>query len=86
MASAILAVLYPERFTVYDERVCGSLKKFKNLKNLVNFERQWSGYQDFKREVEQAVKRKSTLRDKDRYLWGKSLHDQLKKDIEQGFK
>src|SRR5258708_5885958 len=35
-ASAILAVLYPEVFTVYDYRVCEQLENFETLVNIVN--------------------------------------------------
>jgi hypothetical protein len=37
MASAILTVLYPEEFTVYDVRVYGILEGFQNLQNKTNF-------------------------------------------------
>lgn len=85
-ASAILAVLYPNEFTIYDRRVCNTLDGFHNLKNLVNFENLWRGYEEFKRNVEELAPEGLTLRDKDRYLWGKSFYEQLTKDIEQGFK
>lgn len=86
MASAILTVLYPDEFTMYDQRVCDMLGRFHNLKNLTSFENLWRGYQEFKREVEVSCPEELTLRDKDRYLWGKSFYEQLTKDIERGFK
>ena len=96
--SAILTVLYPDEFTVYDARVCKQLTEcadFLKLQNKTNFDKLWEGYQKFIRAVKletpnglplrDAVKLETPnglpLRDKDRYLWGKSFHDQLKCDI-----
>jgi len=86
MASAILTVLYPDEFTVYDTNVCNMLGGFHNLKNISNFEALWRGYQDFKCNVEESAPSKLSLRDKDRYLWGKSFYEQLTKDIKRGFR
>lgn len=85
MASAVLTVLYPDEFTVYDERVCNMLGGFQNLKNITNFEALWDGYQDFKRKVAQTAPAELSLRDKDRYLWGKSFAQQLRSDIAGAF-
>jgi len=85
MASAILTVLYPEDFTVYDTRVCGQLGDFHNLKNTIRPDRLWEGYQQFRRAVESAAPTGLSLRDKDRYLWGKSFIEQLARDVESGF-
>ncbi len=89
MGSAILTVLYPEEFTIYDTRVCGQLTEYGNfsrLKNLTNFDNLWEGYQDFMCAVKQETPNGLSLRDKDRYLWGKSFHDQLKSDIARRFR
>lgn len=92
MASAILTVLYPDEFTVYDVRVCDVLREqgrgsFHRLSNPnLSFEGVWRGYEEYKRRVEESAPKELSLRDKDRYLWGKSFYEQLKKDIEQGFK
>lgn len=86
MASAILTVLYPDEFTMYDQRVCDQLGAFHKLKKTRNFETLWRGYQEFKRKVEEIAPPKLSLRDKDRYLWGKSFCEQLNRDIERGFK
>lgn len=86
MASAILTVLYPDEFTMYDTRVCSILGGFHNLDNLSDFEDVWLGYQDFKRKVIESTPVELTLRDKDRYLWGKSFSDQLTYDISLGFR
>jgi len=85
MASAILTILYPDEFTVYDVRVCNMLGGFHNLKSRTNFDNLWTGYIDFKRAVITKGPRNLTLRHKDRFLWGKSFHDQLKKDIREKF-
>ncbi len=83
-ASAILTVLYPEEFTVYDWRV-GDELGFHDLGNLSNFEDLWPRYEEFKRKVEESTLTELSLRDKDRYLWGKSFERQLKSDIAKGF-
>ncbi|MBI4289693.1 MAG: hypothetical protein HY671_14850 [Chloroflexi bacterium] len=90
MVSAILTILYPDEFTVYDIRVCGQLEKlgkgkFSGLNNLANFEKLWSGYQQFRRAVEESTPQGLSLRDKDRYLFGKSFHKQLTNDLERRF-
>ena len=77
MASAILTVLYPEEFTVYDVRVCDMLKNFHKLQNKTNFNKVWEGYQEFKEAVTNAVPSEAGLRDKDHYLWGKSFCEDL---------
>jgi len=85
MASTILTVLYPKDFTIYDERVCDTLGEFHDLKNRTNFESIWCGYEQFKRRVEEFAPQQLSLRDKDRYLWGKSFYDDLTKDIKRCF-
>ncbi len=84
-ASAILSVLYPDEFTVYDTRVCGVLGGFRNLGDISNFEKLWPKYLEFKEAVEQSAPTALSLRDKYRYLWGKSFSAQLVMDIQQGF-
>jgi hypothetical protein len=85
MASAILSTLYPEDFTIYDVRVCGILGNFNNLGNCIDFDKLWCGYLKFKTAIVEATPDELNLRDKDRYLWGKSFYEQLKKDIENEF-
>jgi hypothetical protein len=85
MASAVLTVLYPDEFTIYDVRVCETLNDFKNLQNKSRFEDIWSGYEDFVKRVKSAASEQPTLRNKDRWLWGKSFAEQLEKDIEKQF-
>lgn len=44
MASAVLTVLYPDDFTVYDVRVCNSLNAFHDAQYKTSFESAWTGY------------------------------------------
>ena len=85
MATAILSVLYPEEFTIYDRRVCEVLGNFAKLNNITKFDKLWDGYVEFKRAVESRAPKGLSLRDKDRYLWGMSFAKQLGSDIEKGF-
>jgi hypothetical protein len=85
MASAILTVLYPEEFTVYDYRVCDELEIPKILDSIRSFDMVWEGYTDFKAQVIANTPSGLSLRDKDLYLWGKSRCDQLIKDISNEF-
>jgi hypothetical protein len=86
MASAILTVLYPETFTVYDVRVCDTLCDFKDLNNISNFDNLWEMYQSYIKGVKEYEPQNLSLRDKDRFLWGKSFHEQLTRDIKENFK
>jgi hypothetical protein len=73
MASAVLTVLYPERFTVYDIRVRDQL----NIKDFAGRKDQIELY--FKEYLPKvaAITEAKALRDKDRYLWGKSAYEDL---------
>jgi len=86
MTTAILSVLYPDDFTIYDIRVCDMLDDFHCLNNLSKFENVWPKYLEFKERVAAVVPEENNLRDKDRYLWGKSFYEQLKRDIENNYK
>jgi hypothetical protein len=79
-ASAILTVLYPEEFTVYDERVCEALPSFKKLGDRRCDDAMWNEYLEFKHAVESCTPPDLCLRDKDRYLFGKSFYEQARKD------
>lgn len=84
MASAILAVLYPNDFTVYDIRVCNSLEtdpsgEYHKLAHKTKFSEIWAGYQKFKNAVLEINPTNLSLRDKDRYLWGMSFKADLDK-------
>jgi len=89
MASAILTVLWPEEFTVYDVRVCDQLARanmgeFSGLAN-IGAKRIWPRYCEYCEAVKRAVPEHRKLRDKDRFLWGRSSALQLEKDIAAGF-
>jgi hypothetical protein len=85
-ASAILTVLYPDTFTVYDRRVCKELvcKMLGNFDGLANMKcsvELWQEYQRFIAAVRAAAPSGSNLRDCDRQLWGqdkrKTMLDEL---------
>jgi hypothetical protein len=81
MASAILTILYPEDFTVYDIRVCEALPEFSNLSNLKFGDKLWTRYQNFVEAVHAAVPDDRSLRGKDHYLWGHSFYKGVQKDL-----
>jgi hypothetical protein len=85
MASAILTVLYPNDFTVYDVRACDQVKGFHTLAARQNADSLWRGYLDFKQAVERATPKRLSLRDKDRFLWARSRHDDLVSSIRRRF-
>jgi hypothetical protein len=85
MASAILTVLFPDDFTVYDVRVCEVLGDFKDVQYKTQFDALWESYSGYVTKVREAAPEISGLRDKDRYLWGKSFASQLQKDIAARF-
>jgi hypothetical protein len=85
MASAILTVLYPDDFTIYDVRICWQLGGFGNIPSKKPFSKLWEAYQDFIDALRKATPEDLSLRDKDRWLWGKSFVDQLNADIARGF-
>ncbi|PLR70310.1 hypothetical protein CYJ37_25010 [Bacillus sp. UMB0728] len=89
MASAILTVLFPESFTVYDIRVCDVLQEmgyhFHSLTDRKFSEGLWDDYTAYINAVSVTAPEKYSLRDKDRYLWGKSFYEQLVTDISNNF-
>ncbi|SRR6266702_85878 len=90
MASAILTILYPEEFTIYDVRVAGVIDeenqtKLVHLGNRTAFASLWSGYCEYMGWVNRSAPTTLSLRDKDRHLWGKSFFLQLQKDIRENF-
>lgn len=84
-ASAILSILYPDNFTIYDVRVCDTFPNFKGLDNKSNFEDKWLGYKAFIECVREYGPQDLSLRDKDRLLWGKSFYEQLTNDVKSNF-
>lgn len=77
MASAILTILWPTDFTVYDYRICDELKDFGNLAEIGNFDRLWKNYQSYCQAVAEAAPEGMSLRDCDRWLWGRSAYKDL---------
>jgi hypothetical protein len=79
-ASAILTVLYPDQFTVYDVRARMELgiNDFAGRKNQVE-----RYFNEFVPKVI-AIPHAKSLREKDRYLWGKSSYKDLQKFIKEG--
>lgn len=75
MATAILTVLYPEEFTVYDYRVRQQL----GLEDIYSVKKY---FKDFLPAVRKYSESKSiTLRETDKEIWGKSFYDDLQKLI-----
>lgn len=89
MASAILTVLFPDSFTVYDVRVCDILQEngynFHSLTDRKFSDGLWNDYTDYINAVSVTAPKEYSLRDKDRYLWGKSFYEQLITDISNNF-
>jgi hypothetical protein len=76
-ATAILTILYPEEFTVYDVRVRNQLglAAIATTRSQARWKDFWQKYCAFKEAVIRNTPEALTLRDKDRYLWGKSLYE-----------
>ena len=85
MASAILTVLYPKDFTVYDIHVCDVLDEFKDAQYKTNFAMLWEHYSAYVIAVKKAAPEYPALRDKDRFLWGKYFAIKLQTDIQSSF-
>ncbi len=80
-ATAILAVLYPDRFTVYDIRVCDALGDFHRLGHRRWSERIWADYCRFVEAVRVAAPANLSLRDADRWLWGHDERKALRREL-----
>jgi hypothetical protein len=80
MASAILTILYPEFFTVYDVRVCEMLNIA--CKDPRFSDKCWNEYESFKDALCKNTPPDLCLRDKDRFLWGKSFWEGVKRDAQ----
>jgi hypothetical protein len=77
MATAILTVFYPKNFTVYDRRVCEILPfPYGDWP----FPQCWSEYEKYRTSVRSKIDCRYSLRDKDRFLWGKSLWENASTD------
>ena len=82
IASAILTILYPDQFTIYDYRAAGQVKEGGKLKNEVEFKGIWVGYAKFLAKVA-GIRHGKSLREKDYYLFGKSRMDDLNADLKK---
>ena len=89
MASAILTILYPESFTVFDVRSCESLGLSANQIAAAQsgvFATAWDGYRAFCDEVLASHPSLPLLRDKDRALWASSFYTQLNRNLRDEFR
>jgi len=86
MSSAVLTVLNPEKYSIYDYRVCERLTNFKNISSSGNIEKKWPKYLEYVEEVRKIENSTFSLRDSDRFLWGESFKKQLEKEITNNFK
>ncbi|MCV0348461.1 MAG: hypothetical protein K5863_00160 [Nitratireductor sp.] len=90
-ASAILTVLYPERFTIYDYRVCSQFPEphdgeFAKLQHRRYSPGLWSDYEKFRQLVIEFTPEDITeLRDADHYLWGRSWAKDASRDLSLPF-
>jgi hypothetical protein len=84
IASAILTVLYPNDFTVYDYRVCETLGGYGRIQFRTNFDTLWNGYVQYMRAVRET-EGDGDLRAKDKRLWGRSFREQLERDVSKKF-
>ena len=66
-------------------RICDQLGGFDNLANSTLLNQVWEGYLEFRRAVEKAAPEDLSLRDKDRFLWGKSFCERLERDVADAF-
>lgn len=82
MATAILTVLYPHEFTVYDPRVCEQLGAFEGLSDRQFSETLWDDYCSYMAVVSRAAPSGLSLRDKDRFLWARSFYEGVMKDLQ----
>lgn len=86
MVSAILTMLYPNQFTVYDVRACEMLDGFHSIASRQRLDSLWTGYQEFQEAVRRRTPEGLSLRDKDRWLWSHSFADQLRGDLAREFR
>ena len=86
MASAILALLYPDNFTMYDPRICNTLKKNNRLAAIENFDTLWRGYSEYIQCIRNYGPQHLSLRDKNRLIWGESFYNKLVGDLQGAFK
>jgi hypothetical protein len=79
-ATAILTILYPDRFTVYDYRVREVLDLDYDLSQRTYSDQLWVDYKRFLETVKASAPAHLSLRDKDRWLTGKSYREQIESE------
>lgn len=85
IATAILTVLYPEDFTVYDTRACNALGGFRKIGNRNYSATTWEGYKEFREAVRENTPDHLSLRDKDRWLWTKDWVEELRREVDDAY-
>lgn len=85
MASAVLTVLHPNDFTVYDVRACDALGGYHGIGGRTDPRTLWAGYCEFRKAVRAAAPQGLSLRDQDRFLWARSAAEQLRNDLVSSF-
>jgi hypothetical protein len=83
MASAILSVLWPDRFTIYDWRVARELGVNERLGGIAA-SKVWPLYAEFVDAVRTRPPAQPSLRDADRYLWGRSQYQSFMAELGLG--
>jgi hypothetical protein len=78
-ATAILTILYPEDFTVYDYRVCDEVGQ-RYTPWLSFSEKLWGKYEQFQNAVISNTPGDLSLRDKDRFLIARSIRKEIEVD------
>ena len=72
-------LLYPNEFTVFDYRVCEIIKlNYYDIYTKTKWNEIWTEYLKYKESVIATVPHKTTLREKDMFLWGQSFYNDLK--------
>jgi hypothetical protein len=77
-ATAILAILYPDEFTVYDVVVCEEIDD-QYRPQLYGPDSAWNEYEEYHKKVAKTEPAELSLRDKDRFLTGRSYYKWLEK-------
>lgn len=79
-ATAILAILFPADNTVFDWRVCDQVGvDYKPWNQRAFSDALWQHYETFKQAVIDQVPSETVLREKDRFLIGRSIYEELEK-------
>lgn len=83
MASAILSVLWSDRFTIYDWRVAREVGVNERLGDM-SASNVWPHYAEFVHAVRTRPPAQLSLRDADRYLWGRSQYQSFMDELGLG--